>query len=197
MIQIFVSTKTFAPLALEPHHVLEDAPGLLVEQQLLELRASDKAGKPGITLTEPKGGRSRETFLSPHVWEQVRPRAEEAAISRAAEPPGTGPLFPAPRGGWQRADNYRFRIFVPTSKQVGWPRLADADARHRTWQWTPHSLRHHYANWTLKDLALPPTVVAGYMGHASADVTERMYLHRERSDLNRGLAAYLERNTLA
>jgi integrase len=181
-------------LALEPHHVLADTPGLLVAQQLLELRASDKAGKPGMTLTDPKGGRSRETFLSPHVWEQVQRRAEEVRDQAGKGVDGHQPLFPAPRGGWQRADNYRFRIFVPTSKKVGWPRLADADARHRTWQWTPHSLRHHYANWTLKDLALPPTVVAGYMGHSSADVTERMYLHRERSDLNRGLAAYLERN---
>ena len=45
-----------------------------------------------------------------------------------------------------------------------------------------------------EDLALSPTVVAGYMGHSSADVTERMYLHRERSDLTRGLAAYTNRS---
>lgn len=180
-------------LALEPEHVLGDTPGLLVAQQLLELRASDKVGKAGIVTVKPKGGRIRETFLSPHVWEQVRQRAQEVLDETGSSSASPRPLFPAPRGGWQRIDNYRFRIFVPTSIEVGWPRLPDADSRHRTWLWTPHSLRHHYANWTLKDLALPPTVVAGYMGHSSADVTERMYLHRERSDINRGAAAYLER----
>ena len=176
-------------LALEPEQVLAHTPGLIIDRQLLELRASDNRGKAGIIPVDPKGGRSRETFLRPDVWELLRRRAEEvlAAPHRRGQP---RPLFPAPRGGWQRTDNYRFRIFVPCARQADWPKLETAEEGHRTWQWTPHSLRHHYANWLLKDLALSPTVVAGYMGHTSADVTEQMYLHRERSDINRGLAAF-------
>jgi integrase len=182
-------------LALEPEHVLAGTPGLLVHQQLVEVRRSDNRGKAGVTVTKPKGNRTRETVLHPAVWEQVRARAEEVDQATPARPGLHRPLFPAPRCGWQRVDNYRHRIFVPCAEAAGWPRLPDAADRHRTWQWPPHSLRHHFANWALKDLALPPTVVAGYLGHVSADITEKMYLHRERSDINRGLAAYQARTS--
>ncbi len=84
----------------------------------------------------------------------------------------------------------------PAAESLGWARapkgLADARTgeRKQYWVWPPHALRHHAATWQLKDLGLPPPLVADYLGHVDSAFTERMYMDRSRTDFGAVNDAY-------
>jgi integrase len=73
-------------------------------------------------------------------------------------------VFPNDDGGWQDMNNLRERAFARTLIKAG---LASRDL---------YDLRHTYASQLLKDGA-PPTFVQKQMGHATLDVTLRVYAH--------------------
>lgn len=47
---------------------------------------------------------------------------------------------------------------------------------------TPHSLRHTYASYKLNVEHIPSTVVAGWLGHSSSAMLEKIYYHQETMD---------------
>lgn len=83
---------------------------------------------------------------------------------RLARPAGATHLFPAPRGGPMRYENFYHRLWIPTRDAFG---MADLDF---------HDLRHSYASLMIA-AGIHPRILKDLMGHESVTVTMDTYGH--------------------
>lgn len=147
------------------------APGLLtVSHSVVEV-----AGK-GIEVRVPKGKKSRVVGLDPladavlaqqYAWLETAGRGSSPWVfpDLRADPSGNTPRRP----GWV---------------SLMWGRWRNANAPGVRL----HSLRHHYATMLL-DAGTPINTVQGWLGHADATTTLRIYGHRTTEGETVGLAA--------
>ena len=113
--------------------------------------------------TLPKWRSDRTAFIPAHV----RPRLEESLERHQG-----GLLLPSTSGTYRRArTNWAMRHWTPARLRAGWP--VDGDGRP---VWDVHELRHHAASWMLESLDLPVADVAAILGHATPELTWRMYV---------------------
>ncbi|MDP9396113.1 MAG: site-specific integrase [Actinomycetota bacterium] len=173
-------------------------PYLHVVRQAVEVSTRHAVNGGTLSVDEPpKGGIVRYAFYSPDLVEEVRRRLHEVQV--AAGPGnaiGQELLLPTARGKMWRESNYLTQVWNPAAERLGWQRVEDLPpgARPGTkktgWVWTPHSLRHFYATWLIRDLGTPPGVVSGYMGHSESRITEQLYVDGTRPNLSAALQAF-------
>jgi integrase len=63
-----------------------------------------------------------------------------------------------------------------------WGRALSEAAKRIGWTWVPHYLRHHYGSFSIADredggMGMHYTKVQKSMGHASPEITLRVYAH--------------------
>ena len=137
------------------------------------------------------------------LTEELRRRVEEARNEMAAGTNPAGLLFPSTTGRtmWWRS-NLRQRHWYPASAAASWPTSTLEQARRallreqiragldqldetltpNRYLWTFHTLRHVAARYwvfdvkDVEDNPLPLVAVSQHLGHASTDVTERIYV---------------------
>lgn len=176
--------------ALTERQLRTDRPGVLIDQQVLELTAAEASAVDGNStpFRLPKWQRKRNAFVPPTLLEQLR----DLGGSETIGPHGV--LFPSPSGLIRRQGNWRRDVFNPVATHVGWPshEVVIRGRSERHWLWSVYAFRHHYANYLLKDLNQPLVSVARFMGHRDVRVTERMYLKTELSDLDVAAAAHMK-----
>lgn len=80
------------------------------------------------------------------------------------------PMCPSPTGLPLRPRNFYTYSFGPARRTAGWAQEDDG-----SWQWSFHSLRHHYADWLL-DADVDVRDVAALMGHSSPSTTWDTYV---------------------
>lgn len=184
----FAGTRPGEANALTVRQLRTDRPGLLIDQQVLELTAGEAVAIDGDSLPFrlPKWQRQRNAFLPPRLLNDLRTIAESHRLGPH------GVLFPSPRGQIRRQGNWRRDVFNPIAAHVGWPTqdVVVRGRQERHWVWPVYGFRHHYANYLLKDLNQPLVSVARFLGHRDVRVTERMYLKTELSDLDVAAAAH-------
>lgn len=185
----FAGTRPGEANALTVAQLRTDRPGLLIDQQILELTASEASALDGNSqpFRLPKWQRKRNAFIPPHLLEQLH------SIAAADQVGQFGVLFPSPSGHLRRQGNWRRDVFNPVAAHVGWPsrQVVTRGRVERHWLWPVYAFRHHYANYLLKDLDQPLVSVARFMGHRDVRVTERMYLKTELRDLDVAAAAHV------
>lgn len=132
----------------------------------------------------PKGGITRHAFVDPALLPLLRQRRDE--LQREAGPNADisdGRLLPTATGRPWRESNYLTKVWRPCAQELGWQRLENmgdrpTGSRKSGLLWTPHSGRHLYATWLIRDCQVGVALVSEYMGHGDSKVTEKMYVHR-------------------
>jgi len=154
--------------------------------QLL-LRCSKGKDADALIFTAPKGGRINHHNFYNRVWQPAVIKAMRCAThppaSEAlplAEPSGTC----GDHGGLSRVTGQpcQRRHLAPGLNRCVWHAGPPPDAvsscdcpdvLHR--RPTPHDLRHTCAAWMLEDPNVAPLYVSRYLGHASMEVTDKVY----------------------
>jgi integrase len=131
------------------------AKDLHLDRARLTVARSVTLVKGKMVVGPPKGGKARDVPVPSYVLERVRRRT--AGLSRDAL------VFPGPRGGWQRSNNFKRRIYDP----------AVAAARLPAGLWV-HDLRHTAASLAISAGASVKSVQR-MLGHASAKITLDVY----------------------
>jgi integrase len=164
-----------------------DSPWVHVVRQAVVVTRRAAGGGPTLLLGQPpKGGAARHAFYDP----ELVPLLER----RRAEVGPEGLLLPSPSGSVWRASNYMRDVWGPCARDLGWARVEDLTGRPpgskaSGWLWTPHSLRHRYATWLIRELAVPVYSVAEWCGHSDVGITQRMYVDTSRPDVSAGVRA--------
>jgi integrase len=142
-------------LGLRAAHLDLEAGTIRIEEQLVDLKGQ-------VARSKPKTKHSRRTV-------QLTATAREALIahqeimSREANLDSDF-LFPARRGGPTRRTNFARRYWNSLLRRL--------KIDHRGF----HHCRHTFATLALRD-GVPVTVVSAILGHASPDITYRVYSH--------------------
>ncbi|MGI8808794.1 MAG: tyrosine-type recombinase/integrase [Acidimicrobiales bacterium] len=150
-------------VALAPEQVDFGRRRINVNRQIIDSRSA-------LVPSLPKGRRRRIT-----MFPAVTPAGVDLAAlveRRLAEVTFGEPVFPAPRGGWQRRSNYGRNTWDRAAAEVGWPRQDDG-----RWLWTFHSLRHVFATWALHEAGIPIEDLSRLLGHSSTRVSQDIYIH--------------------
>jgi integrase len=173
------------------------SPFVHVWRQLVEIRADlSPNGETLLTEEAPKGGSPRYAWCRPDLIPLLDRLVAEVAALPGPVPLGQRPLFYGAQGGLVRPNNWRRNVFNRGAAELGWAKVGkgrrapDSGEQKMFWLWSPHSLRHHAATWMLKDVGLPPPLVADYLGHVDSAFTERMYMDRSRADFGRANEAF-------
>ena len=174
-----------------------EAPYVHVWRQLIEIRKDlSPTGRTLLTEEPPKNGAPRYAWYRPDLVPLLDQLVVEVAALDSPLPLGQRPLFYGAGGGLVRPNNWRRRVFNPVATELGWSRVPKGRPEPATgepklyWLWPPHSFRHYAATWMLKDLAMPPALVADSLGHVDSAFTERLYMDRTRRDFGRANAAF-------
>lgn len=131
------------------------------------LRVSQQAqwidNEPKLLATKNSARRKRpprEVFIPEKVGDfQLR-----ALLAQRAREVGDGLMFPAPRGGVWRKQNF-YRSVMNPARSVAWPGR----------EWTFHDLRHHFCRWHL-DAGVAIADVSRMAGHENVFITMTLYI---------------------
>ena len=178
--------------ALTPRQVLTgNHDGLQIDQQLLELTATEAAEVDGATqqFRLPKWGRIRDAWIPP----ELRADLLRLASERSLAPDDV--FFPAPSGSLRWQGNWRRNVFNIVATEADWPshKVFIRNRTERHWSWPVYAFRHHYANYLLKECEVPIYLVSDYMGHRHTWITEHMYAKPQRADLDFATSAHQRR----
>lgn len=154
-------------LGLRITHVDLDADTIRVEEQLLDLKGR-------VSRRKPKTKRSRRTVHLTAIAKEAL--TAHLAILKKEGNEGTDFLFPARRGGPTRRTNFARRYWNSLLRRL--------KIKHRGF----HHCRHTFATLALRD-GVPVTVVSAILGHASPDITYRVYSHFMPGDQTLAVAA--------
>ncbi len=173
-----------------------DLPSVHVCTQAVEIPRRYGDGGPTLRLGQPpKGGRSRHAFYDHDMVADDLERlvAGIRRDRRLTGRPEDALLFPAPRGGAVRAGTHSSRVWGPAAAACGWQRVEDqptaAGAKRRGWVWTPHSLRHRYATFLVREAKADLFDVSEWMGHSDTEITRKMYVDLTEPNVGGGVAA--------
>ena len=130
----------------------------------IERTQTKKGGKAVISESGTKtDAGKRELKVSDYLAMRIKRQIARAEL--ATKKKRIKPLFPNRKGNMYSESNIRNRWFQPAREQAG------LDPEH-----TPHSLRHTFASECIA-AGLPPTQLAYYLGHSSAQTTMTIYAH--------------------
>ena len=162
-----------------------DAPWIHVIRQAVAVPVQD--GRPSLLVGQsPKHGILRWSFYDDRLCEDLARRVDEAG-------PG-GLVLPTAGGSLCRESNYMRDVWNPAARSLGWARVEDLPGRppgskKSGWLWTPHSLRHRYATWLIRELGVEPFNVSEWMGHSDTTITLTMYVDTSVPDVSAGVRA--------
>jgi len=179
-------------LTLDP-----ETPSIYVCSQAVEVPKRYSNGGPTLRLGQPpKGGQPRYAFYDHDaIADALERRVAEIRRDRTGSGRGEDALLlPAPRGGAVRAGTYASRVWGPAAAACAWQRVEDADGREpgtksRGWIWTPHSLRHRYATFLVREAKADLFDVSEWMGHSDTAITRKMYVDLSEPNVTGGVHA--------
>jgi integrase len=173
-----------------------DDPYVLVCRQAVEVRKRfSPTGETLLRDQPPKGGRDRHALYDDAIGDLLERRIRE--IQRASGTSADAELLLPTRGGSvMREGNYLNRVWGPAAAACGWPRVEDGShvlgGKKSGWLWTPHSLRHRYATWLVREVKADLYDVSEWMGHTDTAITRRMYVSHTIPNVSAGARAVAE-----
>jgi integrase len=172
-----------------------DEPHIFVCRQTVEVRKRfSPTGETLLRDQPPKHGRDRWALYDEIVADDLARLVHAIRAERGPGFTGMELLLPAGRGVPWRASNYLNRVWGPAAAACGWQRVEDQPGlppggKKSGWLWTPHSLRHRYATWLVREVKADLYDVSEWMGHSDTAITRRMYVSTATPNVRSGTLA--------